>query len=110
MRSSTNLSDGTFGAARPPAGGGRGWAPTIAVVAAAALAGAMVARRQRRQEGPHPAHPAFAPSAAAETGEARINVVRPAGPESMRDPDRRWDRTDEALDETFPASDPPATY
>jgi hypothetical protein len=36
--------------------------------------------------------------------------VRPAGPESMRDPPKRWDEVDEAGDESFPASDPPANY
>jgi hypothetical protein len=36
--------------------------------------------------------------------------VRPAGPESMRDPPKRWDKVDQADDESFPASDPPATY
>jgi hypothetical protein len=35
--------------------------------------------------------------------------VRPAGPEEMRDkPKRRWNPEDEASDESFPASDPPA--
>lgn len=35
--------------------------------------------------------------------------VRPAGPESMRDrPRRQWTAQDEASDESFPASDPPA--
>lgn len=35
--------------------------------------------------------------------------VRPAGPESMRDrPRRSWTKHDEAIDESFPASDPPA--
>ncbi len=33
---------------------------------------------------------------------------RDAGPANMRDPEPHWDRVDEALDETFPASDPPA--
>jgi hypothetical protein len=33
---------------------------------------------------------------------------RPAGPESMRYPPSSWDQVDEASDQSFPASDPPA--
>lgn len=36
--------------------------------------------------------------------------VRDAGPESMTSPPKSWSATDEALDESFPASDPPSTY
>jgi hypothetical protein len=36
------------------------------------------------------------------------SAVRSAGPEAMRDPPKEWDAVDEALDETFPASDPPS--
>ena len=37
--------------------------------------------------------------------------VRDAGPEAMRDPaQRRWTKVDENSDQSFPASDPPATY
>jgi len=33
---------------------------------------------------------------------------RPAGPESMEFPPEQWDQVDQASDESFPASDPPA--
>lgn len=36
--------------------------------------------------------------------------VRSAGVEGMRSDPRKWDRTDQTSDESFPASDPPATY
>lgn len=37
--------------------------------------------------------------------------VREAGPHAMADkPQREWTATDQASDESFPASDPPATY
>lgn len=37
--------------------------------------------------------------------------VRDAGPHAMRDkPVREWAETDEDLDESFPASDPPGGY
>ncbi|WP_374411744.1 hypothetical protein [Novosphingobium colocasiae] len=36
--------------------------------------------------------------------------VRDAGPEAMQTPPNRWSKTDQAIDESFPASDPPSTY
>jgi hypothetical protein len=52
--------------------------------------------------------PAFAAGQGAGENFAK---VRDAGPEAMADPVRReWSKEDEASDESFPASDPPATY
>jgi len=54
----------------------------------------------------HAAEPAaFAPGEAAGT---RTGQVRTAGPKGMRSDPPQWDRVDEASDESFPASDPPA--
>jgi hypothetical protein len=36
--------------------------------------------------------------------------IRDAGPENMRYPPDEWDKTDTMVDESFPASDAPATY
>lgn len=41
--------------------------------------------------------------------EAEVQV-RPAGPGAMRSKPRKWDEVDEAVDESFPASDPAAKY
>lgn len=39
------------------------------------------------------------------------NPVRNSGPAAMRDaPQGQWSEVDEASDQSFPASDPPATY
>jgi hypothetical protein len=55
-----------------------------------------------------PSHPAFAHGQAAQ---GNASKVRDAGPDAMRDkPKRKWNAVDEQIDESFPASDPPATY
>ncbi len=38
------------------------------------------------------------------------DYIRPAGRKAMEDPPSTWSRTDEELDESFPASDPPGNY
>ena len=51
---------------------------------------------------------------AAISGEGALGAVgtsgsaRQAGAEQMRDPPEEWTKVDEASDESFPASDPPA--
>ena len=52
-------------------------------------------------------HAAFA---SGETSGDNFAKVRHAGPEGMRSDPAEWDKADEASDESFPASDPPATY
>ena len=54
------------------------------------------------------ARPAFA---GGEGSQGNIHQVRSAGPDAMRDDTGTdWSRADQASDESFPASDPPATY
>lgn len=44
-----------------------------------------------------------------ETDAENISQTRSAGPDAMRDPVQRpWEAVDQAVDESFPASDPPA--
>jgi len=82
---------------------------TILATIGAAIAGtaATLFMRRRRGSGEVPA-PALErgstePGAAGQSGAARS-----AGPEAMRDPPADWGKVDQASDESFPASDPPA--
>jgi hypothetical protein len=61
-------------------------------------------KRKDDQDLPAPAHSqGKAPGPVGHTGGGR-----PAGRRAMRDPPKDWDKVDEAVDESFPASDPPA--
>ena len=75
----------------------------LAFAGAAAYGLYRYATRQPQHEG----HVAFA---SGETDGENFVKVRHAGPEGMRSNPPEWDKTDEASDESFPASDPPATY
>ena len=57
-----------------------------------------------------PAAAALSAKAKADTGSHHEMPIRQAGPNAMRDPPKKWDKVDEASDESFPASDPPAKY
>ncbi|MFL1463707.1 hypothetical protein ACI6QG_15980 [Roseococcus sp. DSY-14] len=63
----------------------------VAVMAGAAL---LAAWRESQRPAARPA-PSF-------------GGARPAGPDAMHAPPEDWDEVDQALDESFPASDPPA--
>ena len=56
-------------------------------------------------------HDSRAAFAGGQGHEGNIHQVREAGPDAMRDDNAAdWDKADQASDESFPASDPPATY
>ena len=44
----------------------------------------------------------------AETAAENFDQTRSAGPDAIRTPMHDWDKVDQANDESFPASDPPA--
>ena len=75
----------------------------LAALGAAGYAAYRYVKREQSHEG----HTAFATG---ETGGANFAKVRNAGPDAMRSNPPHWDKTDEASDESFPASDPPSTY
>ena len=80
------------------------------IVAALSLGFVVGRGRRRRAQAAATPHVAVAPVALTRLpGEAESVVqVRNAGPEEVRDPPAQWSRVDEASDESFPASDPPA--
>jgi hypothetical protein len=74
----------------------------IVAITALGFAGYRVAARRKRR-----IHAAFSDTQPQDPNA----TVRDAGPEAMRDGDREnWTMIDEELDQTFPASDPPANY
>ena len=80
--------------------------------ATAAAAGLVAVVASRRWFGGDEDDEVFAPALARGSRAAGAygssGAARQAGPESMRDPPKSWSKVDEASDESFPASDPPA--
>lgn len=84
---------------------------SIIAAGAAAIVGvgaALFTRRLRRGEGGERPAPATARGKTAPGPVGQSGAARSAGPEAMRDPPADWEKTDQASDESFPASDPPA--
>lgn len=75
--------------------------------ACAAGIGYLVSRRLMSARDDEPSAPALSGGGAHGSVGSSGNV-RPAGPSAMRDPPKDWSKVDEASDESFPASDPPA--
>jgi hypothetical protein len=75
----------------------------LAALAAAGYAGYRYLERRKE-----PGNPAYA---AGQGAPGNFTQVRDSGPAAMRDPIRKpWTGTDEASDQSFPASDPPGNY
>ena len=75
--------------------------------AAAGLAAVLVSRRWFGDDDDDYA-PALSREMRPEGFVGSTGSARQAGPDAMRDPPREWSKVDEASDESFPASDPPA--
>ena len=80
----------------------------MALLKVAALAALGYAGYKYYEKSRNEGHSAFASGQGTGTNFAK---VRDAGPAAMADPPKReWTATDQASDESFPASDPPGTY
>ncbi|HEU0133829.1 MAG TPA: hypothetical protein VFR28_03320 [Allosphingosinicella sp.] len=81
----------------------------IAAACAAGLgfAASSLWRRRSASGGGEGGRPAISGSGAS-GAVGHSGAARSAGPEAMRDPPSEWSKVDEASDESFPASDPPA--
>jgi hypothetical protein len=84
---------------------------SIITAGAAAIVGigaALFSRRFWRRDDEERPAPAHSRGKAAPGPVGTSGAARSAGPDAMRDPPADWDKADQASDESFPASDPPA--
>lgn len=75
--------------------------------ACAAALGYVATRLWRRSDGSLGRSAAIA-GTGADGPVGHTSAARSAGPAAMRDPPKEWGQVDQASDESFPASDPPA--
>ena len=87
------------------------WNRKTGILAAGAavigVGAALFARRFWRRDDEERPAPATARGKTAPGPVGQSGAARSAGPDAMRDPPKDWERTDQASDESFPASDPP---
>ena len=84
---------------------------TIIAAGGAAVAGLAAALFTRRWWGGGDDEPEASALSRGKTAPGPVGqsgAARSAGPEAMRDPPKDWEKADQASDESFPASDPPA--
>jgi hypothetical protein len=81
----------------------------ISLLAAAGLVYAAYTMLSDRNHAPRPRRH-LPPPRPGSSGAADDNTVRDAGRENTLRPLQDWDEVDEASDESFPASDPPARW
>ena len=89
------------------------WNRKTGLIAAGAAAvvgvgAALFARRFWRRDDEERPAPATARGKTAPGPVGQSGAARSAGPDAMRDPPKEWEKTDQASDESFPASDPPS--
>jgi hypothetical protein len=81
----------------------------VAAACAAGVGYAVSSLLRRRSAGDN--GPGGRPAISGQGGYGAVGesgAARSAGPDAMRDPPTQWDQDDQASDESFPASDPPA--
>jgi hypothetical protein len=85
------------------------WTRALIIAAGAAVAGvgAALFARRKRAGAREPRAAALERGKTAPGPVGQSGAARSAGPEAMRDPPEEWEKTDQASDESFPASDPP---